>query len=326
VELLVVMALIGILAALLLPAVQAAREAARRSTCQNNLRQVALAVLVHADGRHGELPALWRSDRPQPWENFSWRTEILDELEEDSLARSLRIDLPPLDAANRSAIEVLVWVFQCPSTPDSPRRIQDLGPDGQSEADLAAAASDYAAVFEVATDDYFEPMSGAWRLESSRVSILRETDATYYGTDAPATVPPDEVSPQRRARPSSLRATTDGHTRTVLLAEQAGKPQRYDAQHETVDVHERSAIVVMADLLDGHLARAEGAWATGEMGTFHAAVNRDNHAGPYGFHHGAHVAMCDGSVQMLHAETEWVVLSALLTRDGDEIISDADWR
>src|SRR5262249_32244843 len=57
VELLVVIAIIGMLVSLLLPAVNAARESGRRAVCQNNMRQVALALLNY-DSQKGALPAL----------------------------------------------------------------------------------------------------------------------------------------------------------------------------------------------------------------------------------------------------------------------------
>src|SRR3989304_222083 len=61
VELLVVMAIIGVLAALLLPAVQAARAAARAASCKNNLRQIGLAVIQFCDRHDGEFPEWWHA-------------------------------------------------------------------------------------------------------------------------------------------------------------------------------------------------------------------------------------------------------------------------
>lgn len=326
-ELLVVITIIGVLMALLLPAVQAAREAARRTVCQNNLRQVALGVLNHADAHSGELPALWKTSRLESWNNFSWRVDVLDKLEEAPLARRLHLDLSPLDEANLPAIGVLLPVFQCPSTPDSPRYVTELGPANTRPADLRAGACDYAGVFEVAGTEHFELLPGAWRRERQRTSIYRTTVGdSFVPLGSPRGVTPDEESPRRRAVTSSLAAIHDGLSRTVLLAEQAGKPQQY-GKRTGWEFRPDSAVLGSAGSpLAGNVALTEGAWATAEMGTFSATVNRDNHAGPYGFHNGANVAFCDGSVRLLTEGMQWEVLSAILTRDGDEIIADSDWR
>src|SRR3954467_2932309 len=92
VELLVVIAIIGILIALLLPAIQSAREPARRSQCKNNLKQIGLACLNHAD-THKHFPSGgWGYDwtaGPNPGygpdQPGSWIYNILDYVEEGTL-------------------------------------------------------------------------------------------------------------------------------------------------------------------------------------------------------------------------------------------------
>ena len=117
VELLVVVAVIGILVALLLPAVQAAREAARRVACGNNLRNVGCAL-------HGHLLAKrtfpygcfeWKSGTGGTKKCLAWSAYILPWLEEQPVADAIRFDLPYDDPANATAGGTGLRVYVCPS-------------------------------------------------------------------------------------------------------------------------------------------------------------------------------------------------------------------
>ncbi len=93
VELLVVIAIIGILVGLLLPAVQAAREAARRMSCQNNLKQIGLALHNHESSRRNTPPL---GDYRQFGNAVYWslHTKLLPYCEQESLQNLIDFSKP----------------------------------------------------------------------------------------------------------------------------------------------------------------------------------------------------------------------------------------
>ena len=131
IELLVVIAIIAVLIALLMPAVQKVREAANRTTCMNNIKQLALAVHNY-ESTYRYFPASQTVVSPIR----SWNAVILPFIEQNNVPYNLRLDWT--DPANLKAIQVTVPIMICPSVPINPRY------------DVAGSAvSDYAATSEV---------------------------------------------------------------------------------------------------------------------------------------------------------------------------------
>jgi prepilin-type processing-associated H-X9-DG protein len=105
----------GVLVALLLPAVQAAREAARRSQCSNNLKQIALAFHNYHDV-YGSFPPAYLPDedgRPM----HSWRVLLLPFLEQQALYGMYDFSEPWDSPVNAMVTSTAIPVFQCPSDP-----------------------------------------------------------------------------------------------------------------------------------------------------------------------------------------------------------------
>ena len=149
VELLVVIAIIGVLVGLLLPAVQSAREAARRVSCQNNLKQQGLAMHMHHDS-YERMPSGYISPGVTPADpavaetsmGYAWGMQILPYLEEGSLGTQIDRSREATDPVNAALVaEARVSVYQCP-TDSPPLHFEVSGAAGS----MSLPSSNYAAI------------------------------------------------------------------------------------------------------------------------------------------------------------------------------------
>jgi prepilin-type N-terminal cleavage/methylation domain-containing protein/prepilin-type processing-associated H-X9-DG protein len=306
VELLVVITIIGILISLLLPAVQAAREAARRMQCANNLRQLTLGVLS-SENANGHLPpgVTWY---PSPC--HGWALDALPYMEYANLIDKFDRTSHWWDEVNQPVVKQQLAVFRCPSTPTQNQMvnpIQGYDASGNSTkfSDRYAAAADYGAPRGWADTRYVAAFNPA---DSSRVS------GAFIKT-----LTKSSGSKDSEWGPTQMSDIKDGASNTILLCEQAGRPNLYYGRE-------------LQPTSTGYDSW-NGAWASQNCGWFWATdgvssnkgeicINAYNLKQPYSFHPGgAHVSMADGSVHFFMEGIERSVFYALLTRDCGEIVS-----
>ena len=115
VELLVVIAIIGVLVALLLPAVQAAREAARRSSCQNNLKQIGLAIQNYHDTKKLLPPGFIYAPDPA-YSNYGWQAALMPFNEQVNTYDQLQVNGTPLQFAADDAVLQPLLLLKIPNT------------------------------------------------------------------------------------------------------------------------------------------------------------------------------------------------------------------
>ena len=167
VELLVVIAIIGILIGMLLPAVQAVREAAHRTQCANNLRQIGLALHSHHSAMQ-EFPigtVEWRFGSDTSQRQLAWSAYLLPYLEQQNVSDQLDLTRAFDAVDNQLAAATVLSVYLCPST------IRETDqPEGRG-------GCDYGGIFGERISSPNNPPKGTMLIDQA-VSICDITDGT----------------------------------------------------------------------------------------------------------------------------------------------------
>ena len=323
VELLVVIAIIGILVQLLLPAVQAAREAGRRVSCQNNLRQLGLAVQNYADSLRvfpasGIVNTSSPQYDPQSGTMFSWIVLTLPYMEQSALHAEFNFTQSVLNqAGNPQAAQPRTLL--CPSDAAKGRMYVDASFTSGRQLGKGNYVA-FVSPFHVELQSRF-PGALTSHVAHSHAKVAQDgTSSTFMLTEV---LTRDEPTDQRGAWALAwngasqiafdmhdLSAVVFGQTGYTVNPGSFGVTQRPNGQGPAVDI-----LYNCANPAEAQLRRMPcGTWAAGTSTAYLSAAARSRHPG------GVNIAFVDGHVALVAEQIDETTMAYLISiEDGQAV-------
>lgn len=339
IELLVVIAIIGVLVSLLLPAVQAAREAARRTQCLNNLKQIGLAVHNFHDAKR-IVPS---STRPPGLTNaprISSLVFLLPFLDRANLYNQFNQNVSWGATENLAVSKQRISSYECPSSP-KPDRLDGVpenlttgsGATGIPWTPTIAAPTDYSPT--VSIDD--------------RLAVTKAD-----GTPGLGYIEKYGEGIIVKNKKGTFADVSDGLSNTFMYVESAGRPYLWRRGKQVSDlptsvtagsppankyvvngggwVRPASDIIVRGSNYEGDTING-GKFGINATNGFDllananfplpAPIGTDGTSEIYSFHTGgANVLFGDGSVRLISDSLDFKLLGQLVTRDQGEVIAE----
>jgi prepilin-type processing-associated H-X9-DG protein len=324
---LVVIAIIGILVALLLPAIQAAREAARRTQCSNNLKQLGLALHNYISAKKDILPGgLFQEKRANVYQGESFFVRLMPYMEEQAVYDNWSFT----DRQKNSAIETspaarLIPNLLCPS--DNPAEKVCFFPNPITAANMAFwgyySVTSYSG--NHGTMNYYPTGAGCGPLSTD--------DGMFYVFSAPGSMDGVEYvhingSRLRPDKGVALKTVMDGTSKTLLFGEKYNSDPDFDAKYSSLSgllIHQWSLWGWTGGFKGtGHVTRSGGiTQAINQQSagcTLGATCCQDVRLRTWGSGHpgGANFVMADASTQFITDSINPGTLAAISTRNGGE--------